>query len=407
MTPRLVIDDLVPRIEILTDMVIQLSSQLQTSIGKQNQEGHAEISVTTEQSDISSLIESAHSVLQEAKSVVVQSNIGSDDSSSVTTILHHLDLLEKDLEDSITVAQSYQPQEPHKANVLRHAVVDDWIPTLPLASDTSDFDSSSVATRTQMTPTQSTCETPSIGVGYPESAAQDDSDDDSNDDFEYEILQGFLDRGFALYKKSNWADAQPFLSRGLDASKTLRPDKLRHRNIKLDEAQFKMAVCAFHQDKLDDAEVALFQLRTSRAVPNENRETTIRRILATHLFAVLCFDRKQYDEAYKHCRKALSMKRKLIDKEMPWLESTHFNLLSDVARAKKDPVAAEVYHEKALEYSTVASDGDPEPEFAMAKLSNLRIARLSEVDKAAFTKLRVSTKPRAITEYAVPFAQFL
>jgi tetratricopeptide (TPR) repeat protein len=342
-----VLDDLVPRIEILTDMVMQLSSQLQQSRGQQTQ-GITKMSVTTDQSDMSNLIESAQSVLQEAKSVVAQSNIGSDDSSSVTTILHHLDLLQKDLEDSITVTQRHQPLGPYGANVPRHAVVDEWIPTVPLASDTSDFDSPSVATRTQMTPTQSTCETPSIGTGYPDSAAQDGSDDEDDDDFEYEILQGFLDRGFALYKKSNWAGAQPFLRRGIDASKTLPPDKLRQKNIQLDVAHFRMAVCAFHQDELDDVEVALFQVRTTRPIANENMGITVRRILATYLFAVLCFDGKQYDEAYKHCRKALSMKRKLIDKEMPWLESTHFNLLSDIARAKKDPVAAEVYHGKAL-----------------------------------------------------------
>ncbi|KAE9366410.1 hypothetical protein N431DRAFT_386751 [Stipitochalara longipes BDJ] len=382
-TPTLVTDDLIPRIEILTDMVMQLS-QIHASSGHQNQETYANVSVTT-----TSLMVSAQNVMNEVKSIVAKSDNGSEQSSSVTTILHHLDLLEKDVEDSITVTEKCQPSGPNKANVTRHPVVDDWIPTVPLGSHASDFDSSSIATRTQMTPTQSTCETPSLGSNYPQSVAEDDSDTD--DDFEYEILQGFLDRGFALYKESDWAGAQPFLRRGIDTSKKLLADKLREKNIKLDEAEFKTAVCATHQNNLEDAEAALFQLRTTRPAANENRDILIRRILAIHLFAFICYNRNEFDDAHKHCRKALSMKRKLFAKDMPWLESTHFSLLSDIAKAKDDLIAADVYNAKAHEYGALAPRTDLEPEFHMAKFDILRARGSLETNTSLFMELKTIT----------------
>ena len=379
-------DELVPRIEILTDMVMQLTPQLQPSNGFRNQQDYEIASVTAEQFDIPNLIESAHSLLQEAKSTVARSNIGSDDSSSVTTALHHLNLLDRDLEDSMTAIRGQQPTNSNGAFVTRRAVVEDWIPAVLQESATSDFDSSSVVTRTQMTPTQSTCETPSLGTGYSESAAGDDSSGDEDEDFEYEILQEYLNRGFSLYKEGNWAGAQPFLKRGLDTAKTLGPDKIRQKNIQIDEAQFRLGICAFHRNELEDAEVALFQSRTTKRIRNEDRNIAIRRILATHVFAVLCFNRKQFDEAYKHCRKALFMKRKLTDKEMPWLDSTHFNLLSQIAASQKDLVAADVYGKKAIEYNTLVSSEETEPEFAMAKIPALDAFLEPEIDKATLNQ---------------------
>jgi tetratricopeptide (TPR) repeat protein len=385
-------DDLVPRIEILTDMVMQLTSQLQPSSYFQNQQDYEIASVTAEQFDIPNLIESAHSLLQEAKSTVARSNIGSDDSSSVTTVLHHLNLLDKDLEDSMTVIRGQHPTNPDGAFVTRRAVVEDWIPAVPQESATSDFDSSSVVTRTQMTPTQSTCETPSLGTSHTESTAGDDSSEDEDADFEYEFLQDIINRGFSLYKEGNWTEAQAFLKRGTDNAKTLGPDKIRQKNIQIDDAQFRLGICAFHLNELEDAEMALFQSRTTKQIKNEDRNIAIRRILATHLFALLCFHRKQFDEAYKQCRKALFMKRKLTDKEMPWLDSTHFNLLSQIAASQKDHVAADVYNKKAIEYTTLVSSEETEPEFTMAKIPALHTFLKPETDKATFSQPITFTK---------------
>lgn len=149
-------------------MVRQLS-QVQASSAPPVYESQINISVTAEQTNIANLMVSAQSVLSEAKSVVARSEDGSDHSSSVTTILHRLDSLEQDMEDSITVTQGHHPPKPLQPNVERHGVVENWIPTVPLRSDRNDLDSSSVATRTQMTPTQSSYETTTIASAYPES----------------------------------------------------------------------------------------------------------------------------------------------------------------------------------------------------------------------------------------------
>jgi len=86
-------DNLVPRIEILTDMVRQIS-QLQVSSALPLYESQIDDSATKEQFNITNLMVSAQSVLSEAKSVVVKSEDGSDHSSAVTIILRHLDYLQ-------------------------------------------------------------------------------------------------------------------------------------------------------------------------------------------------------------------------------------------------------------------------------------------------------------------------
>jgi hypothetical protein len=76
------------------------------------------------------------------------------------------------------------------------------------------------------------------------------------------------------------------------------------------------------------------------------------------------------------------MKRKFTDKEMPWLDSTHFNLLSQIAATQKDHVAADVYGRKAIEYNTLVSSEETEPEFAMAKIPTVHTFPEPETDKA-------------------------
>jgi hypothetical protein len=193
-----VIDDLVPRIEILTDMIIQLS-QIPDSSNQRDRQSHLHASDSKESSDVASLMASAHELLNKAQSVVAQSEGGSDQGS-------YLDLLEQELQDSLTITQGYQPDKPSGAAFDRQRVVENWIPAVSSATITSHFDSSSITTHTQMTPTQSTCETPSLGGVNLESLEGDDSDND--DDLEFEILQGFLDRGSSVYKSGDWASAQ-------------------------------------------------------------------------------------------------------------------------------------------------------------------------------------------------------
>jgi hypothetical protein len=86
------------------------------------------------------------------------------------------------------------------------------------------------------------------------------------------------------------------------------------------------------------------------------------------------------------------MKRKLTDKEMPWLDSAHFSLLSQIAATQNDHVAADVYGTKAIEYNTLVSSEETEPEFAMAKIPALHTFQEPETDKATFIKPRIFTE---------------
>jgi hypothetical protein len=358
-----VTDDLVPRIEILTDRIMQLS-RLQASKNLQIQQTPIFKSSAKDQSDIVSLMVSAHELLNEAKCVVAQSE-GSSDRGS------YLDILEKDLQDSLTVTQGYQPDRSGGEAFDRHTVVENWIPAVSPATNTSHFDSSSITTRTQMTPTQSTCDTLSLASDYQDSLIGDDSDYD--DDLELEILQGFLDRGSSVYKEGDWASAQKFFKRLIEVAKTLPSDKLHQRGFDLKEAQFKIAVCAFQENKLEEAEVELSRFRTTRPSINESRAIALRHIISTHLFAIICFRKRNLDEAYKHCRKAHSMKRKLLGKETPWLETKNFSLMMEIAKAKGDVLAEEVYQAKGLEYASLTAHGEADASIFLRGMTFLNL----------------------------------
>jgi len=223
----------------------------------------------------------------------------------------------------------------------------------------------------------------------------DYSDDDT--DLEYEILQSFFDRGFSYYKESKWENAELFLRRGLDTAMKLPPDKLRQKNIRLGEAQFKFAICVFHQCKFEDAEVALLPLRTARPTTDETNEIVMRRILAIHAYAILCFRKNQFDEARRHCRIALSMKRKHFDKDMYYLDSAYFDFLYEVAKWGNDPLTAEVCYKKSREFDSRPSETSRlGSEFAMAALGNLLnlcIGQRLETDGTEPHKVGVTVRP--------------
>jgi hypothetical protein len=226
-------------------MIMQLS-KIQGPSNQQNQQLNPDSSASKESADIVSLMASAHDVLSEAQSVVAQSESGSDHGS-------YLDLLEQDLQDSLTITEGNQPSKPNGEAFDRHTVVENWIPTVSPATIASPSDSSSVITRTQMKPTQSTCETPSFGSG--DLGSQEGDDLDNDDDLEFEALQGFMDRGFSKCKDGDWSSARKFLKRAIEASKLLPPDKIHQRGIDLEEAQFMTAICAIQQNQLEEAEV--------------------------------------------------------------------------------------------------------------------------------------------------------
>jgi tetratricopeptide (TPR) repeat protein len=365
-----VIDDLVPRFEILTDMIMQLSPSKTPDKPQEDTQSYSTISVPQRPPSLTNLVFSAKDVLDQARYTIEQSEEGSDDSSTITVMLHHLDLLEQDLQSNLAMHSGGQWSRP-RTEPGHHEFVQNWVSSAPMGANTGRSDSASVPTRTQMTPSQSSIETSTIGGDSPSF----DENSDEDDDLDYEILQEFLKRGFANYEKGDWANAELYIRRAIDSSKTLPLDKVRLKGIDLEAAQFQIAICAFHQKRFDEADVETLELRTARPASNEPRNTTLRRILSVYLFAEICFEKKKLEEAHKCCRKALSMRRKLLG-ETVWLETNCFALLSAIATAQGDNLTAEVYQDKARASITpdtaLEQEQEQESEIRSARLDRIR-----------------------------------
>ena len=373
-------DDLVPRIEILTDMIMQL--QLVQLHSSRNQHAQGSLLKAREETDISSLMVSAHDVLSEAQSVIAQSETGSDRGSSASTMLH-LNNFEELFRDGLTITQGHQPVEPGGLPFDRLTAVEKWIPAAFSTDETTRSDNSSANTQTQMTPTQSTFGTSAIGTEYAASATGEDSDEE--DELGFDMLQGCLDQGVSFYKQGDWASGEKYFRRALVDSKKLPSTKIQQRGIDLKDAQFKTAVCAFHQKRLDEAEAELFHFRSRKSVKNEENNVVLRRVLATYLFAEICFQRNKMDEALKHCRKAHSMNKRLIGNttDMPEVQADIFNLLMDIALCQGDVLAAQVYEAKELEYRV-----DPKPKLQMIDHEEILLSRLQALQNVReFTRL--------------------
>jgi hypothetical protein len=110
--------------------------------------------------------------------------------------------------------------------------------------------------------------------------------------------------------------------------------------------------------------------------PDEKESVAMQRIVLIYLYAEVCFSKKRPEEARRHCRTALKMKRKLLGDDVPFLEHNAFNLLSAVAQTQGDLLAAEVFLEKSKEASLAKikkedSGQKLDPELQMAQLEKL------------------------------------
>ena len=92
----MVADDLVPRIEMLTDMIMQPSLPPTPGNPQEKRQSEANVLVPKMQPNIAKLVISAKDILYEANSVVAQSERGSYAGSMITTVLRNLDFRNKD-----------------------------------------------------------------------------------------------------------------------------------------------------------------------------------------------------------------------------------------------------------------------------------------------------------------------
>jgi hypothetical protein len=133
----MVADDLVPRIEMLTDMIMQPSLPPTPGNPQEKRQSEANVLVPKMQPNIAKLVISAKDI---------------DASSMITTVLRNLDFHKQVFQESATISPRGKPVRPG-ADFER--IVQDWIPTASSGDNTSHFDSASQTTRTQMTPSQS------------------------------------------------------------------------------------------------------------------------------------------------------------------------------------------------------------------------------------------------------------
>jgi len=359
-----------PRVEMLADMIMRLSTQ---DLDNANRTPPV---LAKEQPSMANLVISAKEILYKAKSTIAESDGGSDSSSVITAVLNRLDLLDVDqgVQGNVPIAGQSTRLGP---SAEQRRIVEDWIPSLPSGTTSSQFDSGSETTQTQMTPTQSTPVMSTFG------GELNDEDSEDDDEFEYEILQGCLDKGFASYNNGDWDIAERFIRRAIDASKTLPLDKIVVKGIDMMDAQFKIAVCALHQEKLDEADAELFQLRMARPTPNEPRNITLRHILSIYFFAEICFQRKKLEEAHKWCRKVLALTRKCLG-ETPWLEMYCFSLLTSISATQGDNVTAEVYLDKAEASVPPGSSLEQDPEIGAARIDSMHLKNIKTLSVLPF-----------------------
>jgi len=405
-------------------MVTQLSiPQASRSSPQHELQTQKNASATNRSPSLPNLVISAKHVLNEARSAVARSEMGSDASSVITSVLQDLYLFEEDFQDNATISPGSKPVN-HGTDFIK--IIDDWDFAPHSGDSSSQFDSASVTTRTQMTPTQSSYAPSTIGDQPSDVSDTEDSDSDcelenellqeyvdkgfaicKNGDYEaaeiymrrakeasethpwvnsrrkvngleeleYEILQAYLDKGFASYKERKWGIAQLYMQRGVGVSLLLLPDTIRYRGIILEEVKFRVAVCAFHQRQISDPEITfLSQLGSIQPAADENKATTLRRIMSVHLLAEIYLERNKLDEAYKHGRKALSMKRKYLD-DMSGAERAMLFLLSAICKAQGDKLQADVYLDKAKASMGPDSSLDLGLEFQLARFDAARQMR--------------------------------
>jgi len=303
-------------------------------------------------SNAENLVESAKEVLLEAKSVVANSERGSVYASSTASVIQRLEDLEHDFEDDMTAIRGKVPLRPaNSTDPDSHSKVRSWIPTVRpqtgfYVADLSETDS--ISGLTQMTPSESTFNPAREGL---ETGLFDYDDSDGDDEVDYMVLEAFLKKSLNAYMNGDWAGAEPLLQRVLDESTPLPTDKLLRVGIDTALLKFRMAICALQQDKMEEAGTRLLKLITTKGTPGEKESVAMQRIVLIYLYAEVCFSKKRPEEARRHCRTALKMKRKLLGDDVSFLEHNAFNLLSAVAQTQGDLLAAEVFLEKSKEAS--------------------------------------------------------
>lgn len=357
------------------DMVLHYSEAQRGSASSVPLQVGAKPSPTSGASNAENLVASAKEVLLEAKSVVARSERGSVYPSTAASVIQRLEDLEHDFDDSMTAIRGNVPvRRDSKIEPDPHARIKRWIPTIPSRGldGTESSETESIHAPTMMTPSESTFEMPADEA---ETVLFDYDESDDDNVVDYMVLEACISRALTAYKSGEWATAEPLLKRVVDDSITLPAEKLLSAGIDSTQIKFRLAICILQQDKIDEATPSLLRLITSKGPPDEEKSVTMQRLALIYLYAEVCFCKKKTEEARKHCRKALSLERKLFGNEVRFLDHNAFDLLSRIAQIQGDNLAAELFLEKSEEAQLFQEEEKKYPELQMARLHEILILK--------------------------------
>lgn len=162
---------------------------------------------------------------------------------------------------------------------------------------------------------------------------------DSEDTFEYELVQQFLIQGQEKYGLGNFRDSEMIFRRGLQHAEKLsntQRDRLELKNI-----QYKIGICYFKQNRLGESQEMLLPL-TEGALTGP-RDITIR-LEASHTLAEVFLARRQFEDARAYCEKSMNGRRQHEGKEHPEYFKSMI-LLGSIYKSQGDLVTAAVIAE--------------------------------------------------------------
>lgn len=162
---------------------------------------------------------------------------------------------------------------------------------------------------------------------------------DSDDDLEQALAQELITMGNEMFGRSNYEEAERYYRDGLRHDSGIsRMDG----SLDLEDTRLKLAVCCFHQEKLEEAELMLLILAKNQ-MSSRNRS-----LQAYHYLAQVYLCLYDFESALEYCSLALKGRKWLYGKhEGPYQSS--LQLLSLLYHANGDLVAGNAYAKRLAE----------------------------------------------------------
>jgi len=146
------------------------------------------------------------------------------------------------------------------------------------------------------------------GRGYPAEPAEDTGYD--SDDEQLELAQAALDSGHEAFDAEEWVSASELLHTSLKLLTNLPHKHKRAEGIF--DLQYRLAVCAYHNGNVDQAEAGLEGLSQHAPISDEQ---SIQLCNARHLLSRIYIERKNFHSAKEVCDSTLKARTRLLGKQ--------------------------------------------------------------------------------------------